>query len=88
MQFTYYPVSTCSTEIHFDMNEQGVISNVSYINGCNGNLKAISRLVDGMTYQEVIDKCRGINCGSKGTSCSDQLSKAVELAWNKINEQK
>ena len=85
MRFTYYPVATCSTVIDFDMDEQGIVTNISYTNGCNGNLKAISCLVDGMSYQQIIDKCRGIVCGGKGTSCADQLSKAVELAWDKMS---
>lgn len=88
MRFTYYPVSTCSTVIDFNMDDQGCVHDVVYTNGCNGNLKAIASLVEGLSYQQIINKCRGITCGSKGTSCSDQLSKAVELAWNKIQEQK
>lgn len=84
MRFTYYPVQTCSSVIDFDMDENGIVTNVSYTDGCSGNLKAISRLVDGMSYQQIIHTCRGITCGSKGTSCSDQLAKAVELAWNKV----
>jgi len=87
MRFTYYPSGTCSTVIDFDMDEQGMIHNVQYTNGCNGNLKAIASLVEGLSYQDVIHKCRGILCGSKGTSCSDQLSRAVELAWEKMHQQ-
>lgn len=87
MHFTYYPQGTCSTEIAFDMDGQGIIRNVQYTKGCNGNLKAVSRLVEGLHYQEIIHKCRGIFCGSKGTSCSDQLSWAVELAWQKMQQE-
>ena len=54
------------------------VYNVSFTGGCNGNLKAISKLVDGMSKEDIIKKCRGITCGLKKTSCSDQLVKALE----------
>ncbi len=81
MKYTYKTQGTCSTEIHFDINGN-VISGVSFERGCNGNLKAISRLVDGMTVDEIKTKCKGINCGGKKTSCADQLAIAVEKAYN------
>ena len=83
MRYTYKTQGTCSTEIQFDINEN-IISNISFTNGCNGNLKAVSRFADGMTVEEIIKKCRGIDCFSKGinkgTSCADQLALAVEKA--------
>ena len=83
MRFTYKTQGTCSTEIQFDINEN-IINNISFTNGCNGNLKAISRFADGMTVEEIIKKCKGIDCTSrginKGTSCADQLALAVEKA--------
>jgi len=87
MKYTYKSHGTCSTKIHFDINGN-VISNVSFENGCNGNLKAVSRLVDGMTVDEIKEKCKGIICESKGiskgTSCADQLARAVEKAYMKV----
>jgi len=80
MRYTYKTQGTCSTEIQFDINGN-VISNVSFKSGCNGNLKAISRLVDGMTVDEIKQKCKGITCGHKKTSCGDQLALAVEKAY-------
>jgi len=84
MKYTYKTQGTCSTEIHFDINGN-VITGVSFEKGCNGNLKAISRLVDGMTVDEIKEKCKGIMCESKGisrgTSCADQLALAVEKAY-------
>jgi uncharacterized protein (TIGR03905 family) len=80
MKYTYKTQGTCSTEIHFDINGN-VISGVSFERGCNGNLKAISRLVDGMTIDEIKEKCKGVTCGNKGTSCADQLALAVEKAY-------
>ena len=83
-KYTYKTQGTCSTAIHFDINDN-IISNVSFENGCNGNLQAVSRLVDGMTVDEIKEKCKGINCVSKGiskgTSCADQLALAVEKAY-------
>jgi len=85
MRYTYKTQGTCSNEIQFDINEN-IISNISFINGCNGNLKAISSFADGMTVDEIIKKCKGIECISKGinkgTSCADQLALAVEKAYN------
>jgi len=84
MKYTYKTQGTCSTEIHFDINGN-VISGVSFEKGCNGNLKAISRLVDGMTVDEIKERCKGIMCEqrgiSRGTSCADQLALAVEKAY-------
>jgi uncharacterized protein (TIGR03905 family) len=80
MKYTYKTQGTCSKEIHFDINEK-IISNISFEKGCNGNLKAISRLVDGMTVDEIKEKCKGIICGQRGTSCADQLAIAVEKAY-------
>jgi len=83
MRHTYKTRGTCSTEIQFDINDD-VITNISFKNGCNGNLQAVSRLADGMTVDEIIKKCKGINCVTrginKGTSCADQLALAVEKA--------
>lgn len=80
MQYSYKTSGTCSTVISFDINGD-VISNVKFTGGCNGNLKAISSLVDGMRVEEIESKLKGITCGWKNTSCSDQLSKAVRKAY-------
>ncbi len=79
MHFTYRTAGTCSLLIDFDL-DQDIVHNVRYLKGCNGNLQAVSRLVEGMHTQELIDKLKGINCNGKGTSCADQLAKAVEQA--------
>ncbi|MDR2733675.1 MAG: TIGR03905 family TSCPD domain-containing protein [Spirochaetota bacterium] len=84
MRYTYTPQGICATEISFDINED-IITNVAFANGCNGNLQAVSRLVDGMTVRGIQEKCNGIICvqkgQSKGTSCADQLALAVEKAY-------
>jgi uncharacterized protein (TIGR03905 family) len=66
-------------KINFDINDD-VITNISFLGGCNGNLKAISKLCDGMTVQEIEDKLLGNLCGQRNTSCADQLAKAVRKA--------
>lgn len=83
MHFKYKTQGTCSTEINFDL-EDGKVYNVVYTNGCNGNLQGIGRLVEGMEIDDVIAKLSGIRCGWKATSCPDQLSKALQIAKEKI----
>ena len=79
MQYTYQTSGTCSREILFEI-EDGKVKNVQYIGGCNGNLKGISSLVEGMDVQEAISRLEGITCGPKATSCPDQLAKALKKA--------
>lgn len=73
----YITSGTCSKAIDFDIDE-GRVHNVSFTGGCNGNLKAISKLVEGMESEKLINTLRGNLCGFKGTSCADQLARAVE----------
>ena len=75
MKYTYTTKGTCSRLINLDV-ENGVINDVSFVGGCHGNLQGISALVKGMKVEEAISRLEGINCGSKGTSCPDQLAKA------------
>ena len=79
MQFEYKTKGTCSVQIDFDIID-GKIRNVAFLGGCNGNLKGISALVEGMTPEDVINRCKGIKCGFKPTSCPDQLATALEQA--------
>lgn len=74
----------CSQQISFDI-EGNVITNVSFVGGCNGNLKAVSKLVDGMTVEEIEAKLKGNLCGRRPTSCADQLAKAVRKAYEEAN---
>ena len=76
---TYKTKGTCSTQIDLDV-EDGIIRNVKFTGGCNGNLQGISKLVEGMKAEDAIEKLRGIKCGFKPTSCPDQLSYAIEEA--------
>lgn len=73
----YKTKGTCSTEISFEIKESRIY-NVSFIDGCDGNLKAVSVLVEGMETKTLIFKLKGIRCGGRNTSCCDQLALAVE----------
>lgn len=81
MQFEYKTKGTCSQRIFFDI-EDGKVKNVQFLGGCNGNLKGIGALVDGMPVDEVIARVEGIRCGMKSTSCPDQLAQALKEAKN------
>ena len=76
---TFRPRGVCSAKIDFDL-EDGKIYNVSFLGGCNGNLKAIGKLVEGKDAKEVADILRGNDCQGRGTSCADQFSKAIDEA--------
>ncbi len=82
MEYTYKTKNVCSMEIHFNI-EGNVITDISFVGGCNGNLKAISKLVDGWTVDQIEEKLRGNTCGRRPTSCADQLAIAVREAYNK-----
>ncbi|MBQ8884032.1 MAG: TIGR03905 family TSCPD domain-containing protein [Oscillospiraceae bacterium] len=77
MEYSYKTKGTCSREIHFEV-EDGILKNVEFIGGCNGNLKGIGSLVEGMEVEDVIERLEGITCGFKPTSCPDQLAKALK----------
>lgn len=79
MHYEYKTNGTCSTKIEFEIID-GLVRNVKFTGGCNGNLKAIAALVEGMPKEKVIEILRGIDCRGKGTSCGDQLAKALEEA--------
>lgn len=83
MHKTYKTVGTCSKEINFDI-EDNKIHNVSFVGGCNGNLKAVSSLVDGQDIDTVIKRLKGITCNSKQTSCGDQLATALQEVKNEL----
>ena len=82
MRYDYKTLGVCATNISFNLDGNKV-TNVTFTNGCNGNLKAISKLVDGMTVDEIEQKLKGNLCGNKNTSCADQLAIAVREAYNK-----
>lgn len=79
MQYTYKTKGTCSREIHFEI-EDNKLKNVQFFGGCNGNLKGIASLVEGMDIDDVIARVEGVTCGPKSTSCPDQLAQALKAA--------
>ena len=80
MNYTYDTQIVCAKQISFHI-EGNVITNISFYGGCNGNLKAISKLVDGWTVEEIESKLKGNTCGRRPTSCADQLCLAVREAY-------
>ena len=80
MRYEYKTQNVCSQRISFDINGD-VITNISFLGGCNGNLKAISKLLEGKTVSYIEEKLRGNLCGMKSTSCADQLAIAVRKAY-------
>lgn len=85
MEFEYRNHGTCSQSVRFEI-EDNILKNVSFYGGCNGNLKGLCSLVEGMDVDEVIRRIKGIQCGSKETSCPDQLAHALEAAKEKMAE--
>ena len=78
----YKTQGTCSKVISFDLDDNNIIRNCKFEGGCNGNLKGISKLVEGRSALEVMELLKGNTCGPRSTSCPDQLSKALEQAIN------
>lgn len=84
--YSYKTSGVCSSTINLEIINN-VVENVEFVGGCAGNLLGIGHLVKGMTVDEVIDRLKGIDCKNRGTSCPDQLSKAL-LAWKEnLNNQ-
>ena len=84
MTYEFSTRGVCARAIRFDIND-GIVSNVVFIGGCNGNLKAVARLVEGKPAKEVADILRGNTCGGKSTSCADQFSIAITEALSKAD---
>lgn len=80
MEYKYKTQAVCAMQIKFDIDGD-VVSNIEFNGGCNGNLKAISKLVDGWTVTQIEEKLTGNTCGMRTTSCADQLAKAVRKAY-------
>lgn len=85
MRYEYETKGTCAQTISFDI-DGNVISNIEFYGGCNGNLKALSKILDGSTVEEIEEKLLGNTCGRRPTSCTDQLAIAVRKAYNESNQ--
>ena len=84
MKHTYKTHMVCSSAIHFDLDGD-TVSGISFDGGCNGNLKAISKLLEGKSVDYIEEKLKGNRCGFKPTSCADQLAIAVRKAYDEEN---
>ena len=82
MEHTYMTRGTCSRQITFELDGNRV-KNIHFVGGCDGNLKAVSKLADGMTVEQIESMLRGNTCGPRPTSCADQLAIAVQQAYDK-----
>ena len=80
MRYVYEPEGICAMQIEFDLDGDKV-SNIQFYGGCNGNLKAISKLVNGWSVDQIEGALKGNTCGRKPTSCADQLAIAVREAY-------
>ncbi len=76
--YTYKPKGICARQIDYDLDEDGRIYNLKFMGGCNGNLKAIGKLLEGTDARKAADILKGNDCGGKGTSCADQLARSIE----------
>lgn len=77
MEYKYKPTGVCSREINIEV-EKGIVKKIKIIGGCEGNLNGISKLLEGMKIEDVIRKLKGIDCKGRGTSCPDQIAKALQ----------
>lgn len=84
MRYDYIPRGVCARKISFDLSD-GIVSNVEFQGGCNGNLKAIAKLVEGKRADEIGAILEGNTCGMKSTSCADQLARALKAAAESEN---
>ena len=85
MKYKYKTKVVCSQEISFDIDGD-VITNIAFVGGCNGNLKALSKVLDGWTVEQIEAKLKGNTCGMRPTSCADQLCVAVRKAYEEQNK--
>jgi uncharacterized protein (TIGR03905 family) len=85
MRYSYKTQGTCATMIAFDY-DNGIVTNVVFTGGCQGNLLAIPKLIDGWTAEQIIEKLDGNPCGRRPTSCADQLAKALKEAAQRETE--
>lgn len=84
MTYTFTPRGVCSRQITIELSENGIIEEVRFMGGCSGNTQGVAALVKGMNAKEAIARMKGIDCNGRGTSCPDQLAKALTEALEKI----
>lgn len=84
MTYDFTPRGVCSRKITVELSDSGIIENVRFIGGCNGNTQGVAALVKGMSAKDAISRMKGIDCNGRGTSCPDQLAKALTEALEKL----
>ena len=84
MTYTYTPRGVCSKKITVELSDNGVVENVSFQGGCNGNTQGVAALVKGMKAEEAISRMKGIDYNGRGTSCPDQLAEALTEALEEL----
>lgn len=84
MTYTYTPRGVCSRKITVELSDSGVVENVSFQGGCNGNTQGVAALVKGIKAEEAISRMKGIDCNGRGTSCPDQLAEALTEALEEL----
>ncbi len=77
--YTYKPRGVCSVQIDFEI-DNGIVHNIKFHRGCNGNTQGLAALAEGMSAEELVKRLKGTNCNGRGTSCPDQLAQAIEKA--------
>ena len=82
MEYVYRTRGVCSSQISFNL-DNNIVTDVKFLGGCNGNLKAIAKLIEGMEADKIVSILEGNSCGSRPTSCADQLAQAIKLAQQK-----
>lgn len=80
MEFVYKPKGVCSIQIKFEIDENNKVSNIRFLGGCSGNTQGVAKLAEGRNANELITLLSGTDCGGRGTSCPDQLAKAIKEA--------
>lgn len=84
MTYTYTPRGVCSKKITVELSDNGIVENVRFQGGCNGNTQGVAALVKGMKAEEAISRMKGIDCNGRGTSCPDQLAEALTEALEEL----
>lgn len=84
MKYLYFPTGVCSRQINLELDDNSKITSCEFVGGCSGNTQGICMLVKGMDAKDAVDRLKGIDCRGRGTSCPDQLSKALEEALENI----
>ena len=85
MHYDYKTAGTCAKKISFDMDENGIVTNIVFLGGCPGNLQAIPKILEGWKADDIIDRLLGNDCAGRGTSCADQLAKGLLWAKEQAN---